>query len=182
MHLNEIKAEDSLKGIEDHPDEDPCEACYVSENAYKKLPKAIVCPECGHNETEVYIDDEDFVAVQKDNGCQPQKVRMMPVINCEKCCKHIGLLAIPVTYNANHDIYYTGEGSYIPTDISKVHEKHSNEIKKSINQFLERREKGEDNLAATYPALWLSYCMDHYMADMMKALNVVIPNIEGIKE
>lgn len=60
-----------------------------------------------------------------------------------------------VSWNANHDVYYTGGRVYL--DDAKeleLFKKVETEIAKSLQQWIDRYEAGE-KLKPSYPALWM---------------------------
>lgn len=159
-----MKAIDILKEEDIH--EDDCGVCKLHEEAYKKL--KYVCPHCnetikleeGLMDNTIQLDDTATVVGEVNYYDPEQNLELMPMVKCGGCHKYIGLKLIPIIYNGNHDIYYTGGKDYLATgeDI-----KMSDEMKKQIEQFTTRLKAGE-NLNAWNLIMWLEGSMQHQVA------------------
>lgn len=160
---NKKVASDIVKE-EDIP-EDDCEVCHLHEEAYEALPKALSCPHCNAQITKVNITQGELSIVGETNFYSPdQIVRMMAVEMCGECGNRYGLLPVPISYNGNHDIYYTGGQRYIVNEDGDF--KLSDEMKFHINNYHERLLAGED-LEPQNLIVWLSYDIEHMVAERL---------------
>lgn len=159
-----MKAIDILKEEDIH--EDDCGVCKLHEEAYKKL--TYTCPHCNKPieikddilEDNIQVDDVATVVGEVNYYDPEQNVELMPTIRCKGCHNHIGLKLIPIIYNGNHDIYYTGGKDYLATD-SDI--KMTPEMKEKIQQYTERIKSGE-NLDTWNLVMWLESSMQHKIA------------------
>lgn len=155
-----------LAGLEKVPDKDEngndnCDCCFMHKLAYKFL-KGCQCPHCKKqfDFSEVpslfyeYLQ-EQILVIGEDNGIDPnQQYIKAPFIKCPHCNEHIAFMPQAITWNANHDIYYTGGKSYIPALHHTLPEKVRESIKEKIQQFKDRLLAGE-NLDAKFPTMWI---------------------------
>lgn len=145
--------------LEDIP-EDECGVCYLHEKAYEKIENIIRCPHC---KQEIKFNDLNIsiVVVGEKNGYEENdKIEKMLAFDCNSCGKPIGFKTIPLIYNANHDIIYTGGKYYVTEeDAPKV----SDEILKSIEQYTTRIKNGE-KLEPWNLKIWIEYEMEHILA------------------
>lgn len=155
----EIVTPEEMKKIED----DVCGVCHTHEQAYKVLPQEMNCPHCNGVIEYAQYHKDDLVVVGETNTYDPEeKYRMMWVENCEHCGQRIGFLPVPITYNGNHDIYYTGGKEYVPTQKFQM----TDEMKKNIENYHKRILAGE-KLEPWNLITWLTYDMEHYVADIL---------------
>ena len=69
-----------------------------------------------------------------------------------------------ITWNANHDVYYTGGKDYLnEDDENKIFLNAQKEIEKDLKNWIERYNQGE-KLDASYPALWIKRDITHAIA------------------
>jgi hypothetical protein len=160
-----MKAEDILK--EEEITEEDCGVCKLHEEAYKKLTS--VCPHCNtpiklDGVLEDTIEVDDIVVVGETNGYnRDQNVELMPIRKCKKCSQYIAFKPIPIIYNANHDIYYTGGKDYtvVGEDI-----KMSDRMKGQIKNYTERLKAGE-NLDSWNLIYWMEGAMQQQIAEIL---------------
>jgi DNA-directed RNA polymerase subunit RPC12/RpoP len=141
-----------------------CEICTLHDVAMDIMRNTIQCPHC--NKT-INTDRVDYTGEYKIVGetnyySENQNIENMLTIECPHCNKSIGFKAIPIIYNGNHDIYYTGGKDYLVTDKIKL----SNEIKQSIQQYTDRLKAGE-NLSSWNLETWIEYGIEHMIAEIL---------------
>lgn len=127
---------------ENIPD-DECEVCYLHDEAYKVLDGYLICPHCGEKieEFKYFIPEIDYYTVEEKSTHGAVKgVHYIPVETCPKCSGQIGFKPIPVIYNANHDIYYTGGKHYIVDEQPKLNEK----VKEAIVEYTNEIRNGKE--------------------------------------
>jgi len=135
------------KKLEDFDDEgSECETCWAHDTADELLEDAYLqCPSCGGPLTLEWeeLSDMSVVTVGEDNACDIRDAvyRRMKIGHCPKCENTYGLYAIPIQYNGNHDIYYTGGGSYVPG--ADLYKRIRESIHSKIKEFIDRTKKGE---------------------------------------
>jgi hypothetical protein len=98
--------------------EESCDLCDAHVQAQTALPDEVACPHCGaaldvYNITAMAAVDGLTVVSETNRKSETQRFTKLPVDRCSKCNEYIALRPIPVIYNANHDIYYTGGVSYL---------------------------------------------------------------------
>ena len=147
-----------------------CVCCTVSDVGSRLLTPDITCPHCGVVlvRSGNLIDlREDTEAIGESNGIEEdQKVFKAQVYNCE-CGKRSALAAIPIQYNANHDVYYTGGKHYLQDFQEKFPKKKMEEaITKALTNYIERKEQGE-NLSPWNIFTWIAYDVEHCIAEYL---------------
>jgi hypothetical protein len=160
-----MKAEDILK--KEEITEEDCGVCKLHEEAYKVLKP--ICPHCNEHiildgVLEDTIEVDSISVVGETNGYSTdQNVELMPIRKCTKCNKYIAFKLIPIIYNANHDIYYTGGKDYtvVGEDI-----KMNDRMKYLIKNYTERLKAGE-NLDSWNLTYWLEGEMQHQIAEIL---------------
>lgn len=168
-----MKAEDIIKEV--NIPEEECGVCYLHERAHEKLPKSILCPyaECGK---EIYYRDlnttRDVVIVGETNGYDAEEnITRMIVEECPHCKKPIMFRPMPVIYNGNHDIYYTGGKKYIPEKHGEFNLPQS--MKDKIINYHERVKAGE-NLEPWNLILWLERDVEAMVAEKLYEIGLKI--------
>lgn len=95
--------------------EDSCEVCTLHSVAYDKLDNIIYCPHCGTSLDMdligrfINIDTSEgrSICISEDNTYNENDYMLKIFgVNCLHCYQWIGFIPIPITYNANHDIFY----------------------------------------------------------------------------
>lgn len=158
-----MKAEEIIKK-EEIP-EDECEVCYLHDKAHEVIGNKILCPHCGkdiNDKEEIQCDMETIIVEETNTYESDETIENMLVVQCKHCNKYIGFKAIPIIYNGNHDIYYTGGKDYLPNEKIKI----SDEIKKNIKQYTDRIKAGE-NLQPYNLELWIEYEIEHIIAETL---------------
>jgi DNA-directed RNA polymerase subunit RPC12/RpoP len=116
------------------------------------------CPKCG---TQIFIDDAKMTVVGESNTLEPdEEIKKMPMLECP-CGAHIALMPTEITWNANHDVYYTGGRKYVIGDIVFKHK-----LLPSIQQYHDRIIKGE-KLEPWNLEVWLQYDIQGIIADYL---------------
>lgn len=120
-----------------------CEVCYLYDEAYKILDGYLICPHCGEKieEFKYFIPEIDYYTVEEKSTHGVVKgVHYIPVETCPKCSGKIGFKPIPIIYNANHDIYYTGGKHYMVNKRPKLNKK----VKEAIVEYTNEIRNGKD--------------------------------------
>lgn len=85
-----------------------CEVCAAHDKALEDTPyKALSCPNCGTSLGEngmlsLWSEITTVIADTYDRGT----FEKVDIYKCHTCGTHFTLTAVPVIWNANHDIYY----------------------------------------------------------------------------
>lgn len=155
--------------------ENECDSCRGYDEAAKRLP-VTVCPHCGAKLYDVDSDcwlfvDRDERIVGTDNGdSNGQVYRRAPIGECPSCKEYVALVPTAISWNANHDIHYTGSGSYIPGDTWD--EKAVREaMQPQIDQYLRRTAAGE-KIEPWLLALWCARSVEHFVAEQLKKMGL----------
>ncbi len=135
--------------------EEVCDCCYLHNMADKKLKDEILCPRCDKPLIKGHIYEEDYVVVGEANYYyKDHRIGKYQIYHCDNCKKSreglYVLMPIPIIWNANHDIYYTGGRDYLPEDTNNIRNKIKEKIMPLIEQYTRRILNGEslnsDNL------------------------------------
>lgn len=159
--MKDIISEQDAKELD--KDDETCLLCAAHEEAYKKIADGVVCPYCKHNHEQSIT--EDYAVVGMSNYYEPEdKIGKFLVSTCDECGGYFALMPEKINYNANHDVYYTGGKDYLNGDEeNEIFMAAEEKIQASLNQWVERYEKGE-KLDAFYPALWIRRDITHAIA------------------
>lgn len=143
-------------------DDGVCECCHIADMAEEKLDNAIQCPHCGEKCVgQFLVSTKDLTVVGEGNYYDPEHfIRKMQLQDCPHCGKKIGFEPVAVSYNGNHDIYYTGGRNYLPASEIKLPET----VDASIQQFCERIRAGEKGLDTWHLRLWIERDVSAYIA------------------
>jgi DNA-directed RNA polymerase subunit RPC12/RpoP len=154
-----MKVEDIVK--QNEIPEDECSVCYLHEIAYKKISNYIPCPHCKVNiDVDTMYSNIETIVVGDHNGYTVgENIQTMPYLNCPHCDKPIAFKPIPIIYNSNHDIYYTGGKHYLTGEKPKLNDK----IKASIIQYTDRIKAGE-SLEPWNLETWIKYDIEELIA------------------
>lgn len=144
--------------------EDDCEVCALHDIARDVLKDIIQCPHCHKdiNADKIEYTGEFNIVGETNYYSEDQNIENILTIECPHCRKYIGFKAIPLTYNSNHDIYYTGGKDYLVTDKIELTEG----IKNSIKQYTDRLKAGE-NLESWNLEKWIQYGIEHMVAEIL---------------
>lgn len=137
--------------IDENGDEVGCQICYTHQKAYEKFDEEYtdeinvlpICPKCGER-----IVHEDLHVISEVNYSNPDgEIGYYPVFYCHSCQEYFAYMPIPITYNANHDIYYTGGRRYIEDDnqkklVNDVFEAIKPNIEQYVRRVVDEKEKG----------------------------------------
>jgi predicted RNA-binding Zn-ribbon protein involved in translation (DUF1610 family) len=156
-----MKAEDIVK--EEDIDSNECDVCQLHDEAEAKLHMA--CPNCGGEIRSDDLQDLTVRAVGETNYyTKDQIVEKMPLTTCRSCRQVIAFKAIPVIYNGNHDVYYTGGKNYL-FDANDV--KMTESMVGHIEDFVRRVKEGQEGLDAWNLRTWLERDMEEQMATLL---------------
>lgn len=141
-------------------DED-CRVCKAHETAYGII-SSVCCPSC-NKPLDEYLHKEEVLVGETNVGEDSEIIEMMEVATCNHCGKRLAFKPIPIIYNGNHDVYYTGGASYVPgLEITL-----SDEIKESIEQYTQRIKAGE-NLDSWHLNTWIGHNINSMVAGILK--------------
>lgn len=128
-----------------------CEICHTHSCAYGVIPEsneivainAPLCPQCG----EPLEIKEDSAVIGEANFYQPDaKMFKAPVFHCDACEAYYALALEPISYNGNHDIYYTGGSHYLESgEDEELIRTIGDSMKDSLKQYLDRKILEHDN-------------------------------------
>ena len=165
-----------------------CEICYTHQKAYEKLsgvnieteiPKP-VCPICGgplsrrFNWTENGSDIVSEVNYSNPEG----EIGFYSIWECGNCKDNYdntqlyAMMPIPIAWNANHDIYYTGGKDYcvdstIGELIDIIKAKVLPDILHYVRRLLNPEDKIDENLDETNLKRWCSNSIKHAVCTWM---------------
>jgi len=144
-------------------DENACNLCALHENFDEQI-DFVPCPSC---DKPIDIPGE-LTVVGEHNGCDTKNITKVPVEECPHCGKTVAFLPTVIHYNANHDVYYTGEPCYLgPDEDSDIEGRVREKMKESVEQFVRRVKAGEDNLNDFYLTIWLERCVSKALAEFL---------------
>lgn len=107
--------------------------------------------------------------VSWDNGTNPEgDIGLYDVYECEGCEKIYAMMPIEINYNGNHDIFYTGEKTFLCRSEEEVlQEKIKDKMLKSIEQYTRRIKAGERNIDSWNLNYWLQGDIEHAIAEFL---------------
>lgn len=144
--------------------DDSCELCELHEKFNEKV-DFIPCPHC---DTPVEPSYSELTVVGEHNGSDTKNITKCPVLKCDNCGQTVALVPMVIHYNANHDVYYTGEPCFMTFEEGEELEKRVAErMKKSVEQFVSRVKEGENNLTEFYLNLWMSRDVSGAVAEFL---------------
>lgn len=160
---------------------DVCMCCQLNEDIYEVLTKfqsekAINCPKCG---ATLHVESLEPVSVQEANYYRPdQHIGIYPTCHCSnpECNAVIALIPTEITWNANHDVCYTGGADYMANSFTpesaeeEIKEIFNKRLWPSIKQFVERRlnpqDQSDDDLSVDFHLrLWAERDFTHAMCE-----------------
>lgn len=164
-----MKAEDIIK--EDEIDEEACDCCSLHEKAYEILKDEILCPKCNKPLKEGGAGYGGFIVVGEANFYDKcHNIGKYPIYHCDNCGEDYrnlyALMPIPITWNANHDIFYTGGRVFLTEDTEKLRKKAQEKILPTIMQFVERKYGGE-TLTPQQLMYWIQGDIEHVIAEFL---------------
>jgi hypothetical protein len=137
-----------------------CELCDAHSKAHKELP-VTTCPNCGKDishslDRYLVTNSVDYKIVGEDNSVDvgEQWFARVPVIDCRHCGQHIALWPTPIIYNANHDVYYTGNQFSPLRDEDLRQYLRGSRIKFLVQNFVDRL-KNREELTLEHVEGWL---------------------------
>ena len=114
-----------------------------------------LCPDCGKPLEPGGSSGCGYAVVSEVNYANPEgEISYSQLWHCgdDECAgkttnKNFAMIPIPITYNANHDIYYTGGRDYASTeDVEKLISDIFEKMKPSIQQYIRRKTNPEDKM------------------------------------
>lgn len=102
--------------------EDSCDVCYLHRKAKEKLKDYILCPHCGARlkRLNIFNSNSYKTIIEKDNDNNIINKHIMPTQTCTVCSNEFAFKPIPIIYNGNHNIYYTGGRAFLVTSSPKI--------------------------------------------------------------
>lgn len=141
-----------------------CELCELHELFTEKV-DFIPCPYCDSPIEPSYLE---LITVGEHNGLDTKNITKCPVMECPNCGSTIALIPTIIHYNANHDVYYTGEPCFLTFEEDQELEKRVRDrIEKSVKQLVERVKAGENILIDFYLNLWMSRDVSSTLAEFL---------------
>lgn len=133
------------------------------------------CPKCGKPMYRRYswTDMHGNAVVSEVNYSKPDgEIGYYSIWECSECKDShdneqiYALMPIPITWNANHDIYYTGGDRFVEdTDLGELVDLINEKVSKSVTQYVERREQGETNLKPWQVSCWATGDVQNAIAE-----------------
>jgi predicted nucleic acid-binding Zn ribbon protein len=146
-------------------DDIECEVCKLYNKASEDLFEGVNCPYCN---SVVLYPDYEYEMIGENNTSNPSQVfKNLPIIQCGECNNKFALNPIKIIYNANHDISYTGAGSYLVNFDRQSKESLRLKIEDKINNYLSRVSSGE-NLDPSNLSQWIMYTIEGDIAKLIK--------------
>lgn len=155
------------KHVDEKGEEIACHICYTHERAYEKLeplqkvnvPKMThrrniipLCPKCGNPLTMGHYYKGTECIVSETNYPSPNgEIGLYEIWTCNHCeneytnAAYYAMMPIPVIYNANHGIFYTGGRDYpSSTELKKLVNDIFKACEPSILNYVERKLHPDD--------------------------------------
>ena len=106
---------------------------------------------------------------ETNSGEDNEKLYLAFSGSCPKCDKRYALLPEKITWNANHDVYYTGGRRYLQDKdrdflVSGFGKRFSDLVRNEVEQYTTRIKSGE-NLDSWNLTSWLSNKIEQFIAD-----------------
>lgn len=157
-----MKTEKFLKQNNIKLDEDSCTLCELHEKFDEKI-EYCPCPKC---DSPLSLITHEMTVIGEHNCSDTKNITKCPMVICDKCGEHVALIPTVVTWNANHDVYYTGEPCFIDHDqMQEIENACAAKMKKSVEQFVERILAGDKQINAFYLNLWMSRDVSNSIAE-----------------
>lgn len=165
-----MKSEDILK--QDKISEDECDVCALHDKAQEVLNDEILCPRCDKPLKGGGAGYNGFVVVGSHNAYdKDEPIGKYPLYHCNDCGNDFqelyALMPIPIKWNANHDIFYTGGSHFLMEDTSDLDTDVEKEILASIEQYTERIRDGENQLRPWNLLIWIQYAIHGAIANFL---------------
>ena len=168
-----------------------CPICYTHSKAYQKLvdvqktddplynhPREIVplCPKCGKMLRPYSDYGYEYGTVSEVNYSNPDgDIGLYEFYHCENdACdsKDYAMVPVPMVWNANHDIHYTGgrdyaEDSDIDRLVSDVFERIKPSIEQYVNRKLNQKDAIDQNLGTFNVNLWCKRDIEHAICNWL---------------
>lgn len=147
----------------------PCSLCEAHRQAAVAIPddQSLLCVKCGQHLDLYHLLDraQPLVLGESNTRGQDEHFRKAYCLDCPHCGEHMAVNLVHVTWNANHDVYYTGGPLYCP-DKLEVFRRFEELAKPKIENFVSRLVGGE-MLQSWHLLTWLKYEMDHLIAGIL---------------
>lgn len=105
-----------------------------------------------------------------DNGYDSDQLLMkVPSVECPYCGEWSALCYRPISWNANHDVYYTGEGVFLNRIENAMFKDEIQETKEavrnSVHDWLDRRE--QHHLDDWHINLWIERDVEKFLVKIL---------------
>lgn len=159
--------------------EDECDCCALHEKAYEFFKQKQVdtlteetfdlCPICNEKLDTVAYGYEGHVVVGGHNGyTENENIGYYSVRFCKNCKKEFAMMPIEISYNGNHDIFYTGGNYFLSqTDEQLLISKVKDMMTKTTKQFVDRVKSGEKSLDTFNLQYWNEGQLKHAIAEFL---------------
>ena len=179
VNFDEMQKDENGDHIDNNGNVIGCHICYTHEKAYEKFenmpftntPVSAVCPNCG----EHYMIPYELQVVSEVNYSNPDgEIGYYSVFNCDKCGKYFAYIPHEISYNGNHDIFYTGGRDYLENDEHiKLKKQIFDAIKPSIEQYIRRVvDEHERYLDINNILTWCGRDVEHTIANWLYEHNL----------
>ena len=191
VDFSKMRADDNDELIDDDGNIVGCQICYIHKKTFNELkdiqltedplfnhPREIVpiCPKCGKLLRPYSEYGYEFGTVSETNYSNPDgNIGIYEFYHCEneECdAENYAMMPVPVVWNANHDIHYTGGRDYSEdSDIDKLISDVFEKIKPSIEQYVRRKLEPKDfidkNLDISNVKLWCKRDVEHAVCNWL---------------
>lgn len=149
VDIEKLNKNDKDEYIDAERKEIGCIHCYIHTKAYDKLQDIQgygnkfrpMCPKCNKPMSDCAHGYDGAVIVSEQNSYVPDgNIGLYQLAYCEDCDQTYAMMPEPISYNANHDTFYTG-GRRFATDeeLEKLCHDVASAVMPSINQYIERK-------------------------------------------
>ncbi len=155
-------------------DEDECNTCYTFEKINERTQDlrvkidlvGFICPIC--NETLEEQINKTIAIMGTNFYNENHDVKLSKIYYCNKCEKLYYNNISEVTYNASHDIYYTGADYYLSRQETDDIKKNIDELlTENIEQYTSRIKNGEKDLNSCNLKTWIGYKIESLVAQIL---------------
>lgn len=148
---------------------DGCSCCQVHDKAYEVIQDHVICPSCNESIEGFFIKWDEWTVVGEANFYdKDHAIGKYPVEVCPNCDEYIALMPQQITWNANHDVYYTGGKEYLnDKHEGEIFDLAQKKIEASIHQWKTRYDNGEKILTEWQLALWIKRDITHSIAEYL---------------
>lgn len=181
VNFDEMEIVDDDEHVDENGEQVGCHICYTHREAYKKLVPLQVatgfvkkrsliplCPRCGKPLSMGYGGYTEAVVSEVNYSLPDGEIGYYEIWHCEHCANDpknkypqaaYAMMPIPVSYNANHDIFYTGGRDYPESiELENLVDDIFKACVPSILQYVKRKltpkDFGDENLDTNNVICW----------------------------